>query len=254
MQETRNLLDNITIVLNGPKYAENIGAAARCALNMGITRIIVVSDTRPDREAMLRTATHNAAHIIDAIEYFQDLSEALGPFSGVVGTTARRGRQRVTLQDPKELAERIVPLLSENSVALLFGPEDRGLTNDDLKFCSHITTIPTDAFSSLNLAQAVAILCYELRMGVLTAQQGNKVFFSPKRAASHETEGMYEHLEKALLKIGFLKKKDHTYWMYNIRKFLSRIGLRSREVRIIRGVCKELLRKDSHENHGRTRK
>jgi tRNA/rRNA methyltransferase len=92
--KTKQMLDNITIVLMAPKYPENIGAAARCALNMGISRLAVVSVTAPDREKMLKMATHKAAHLIDNLNCFTNLAEALAPFSHVVGTTARQGRKR----------------------------------------------------------------------------------------------------------------------------------------------------------------
>ena len=129
--------------------------------------------------------------------------------------------------------------LKENRVALLFGPEHRGLTNDDLKYCQTTVTIPTADFSSLNLAQAVAILCYELYWGVMYG--GTIKQSAPKLATSHELEGMYEHVEKLLGQIGFLRTEDSSYWIRNIRHFLGRVGLRAKEARIIRGFCRQFL-------------
>jgi len=247
------LLDNIAIVLMEPKYPENIGAAARCAMNMGISRLIVVRDEPPDREKMLKMATHKAAHLIDDLYWHQDLAEALAPFSHVVGTTARQGRKRRIENSPRYMLDTILPLLENNQVALLFGPEHRGLTNEDLKYCQTKVTIPTADFASLNLAQAVAILCYEMYWGVMFA--GKVPQSSPKLATIYELEGMYDHVEELLNRIGFLRTNDSSYWIRNIRHFLGRVGLRAKEARIIRGFCRQFLwyedRLKKHEHKGK---
>ena len=235
----KKMLDNISIVLMEPKYPENIGAAARCAMNMGISRLIVIRSEAPDQEKMLKMATHKAAGLIKGLKRFRNLDEALGPFPHVVGTTARQGRKRRIENSPRFMLDTILPLLENNQVALLFGPENRGLTNDDLKYCQTTVTIPTADFSSLNLAQAVAILCYELYWGVMYF--GKDLHSAPKLATSHELEGMYEHVEKMLNRIGFLRTDDSSYWIRNIRHFLGRVGLRAKEARIIRGFCRQFL-------------
>jgi len=238
-KKSKQMLDNIAIVLMEPKYPENIGAAARCALNMGISRLIVVHTEVPDREKMLKMATHKAAHLIDALQRHTNLAEALAPFSHVVGTTARQGRKRRIENSPRYMLDTILPLLESNRVALLFGPEHRGLTNEDLKYCQTTVTIPTADFSSLNLAQAVAILCYEIFWGIMYSDKNLQP--GPKLATSHELEGMYEHVEELLNQVGFLRTDDSSYWIRNIRQFLGRIGLRAKEARIIRGFCRQFL-------------
>jgi tRNA/rRNA methyltransferase len=249
-KESKQMLDNIAIVLVEPKYSENIGAAARCAMNMGISRLIIVRRENPDQEKMLKMATHKAAHLIEQLERFNILEDALAPFSHVVGTTAREGRKRRIENSPRYMSDTILPLLENNQVALLFGPEHRGLTNDDLKYCQTTVTIPTADFSSLNLAQAVAILCYELYWGVMYS---DKIRHSgPKLASSHELEGMYQHVEEMLARIGFLRTNDSTYWIRNIRHFLGRVGLRAKEARIIHGFCRQFLWYDEQlQNDGR---
>ena len=134
------------------------------------------------------------------------------------------------------MAEKLVPICSNNRVALLFGPEDRGLTNVQLRYCHAVVTIPTSDFSSLNLAQAVLILCYELMMA------GDKPTnqFVPRLATRRELDGMYEHLKETFIKINFINLDNPDYWMQNIRRFFSRIGLRARDVKIIRGICRQL--------------
>lgn len=240
------LLANAAIVLVDPKYPENIGSVARIATNMGITRLIVVRDEEPDREKMLKLATHKGADLINKLERYPTLKEALRPFSYVVGTSARIGRKRRLDSMPRNMVQILLPLLAENKIAMVFGPEHRGLTNDDLKYCQLTVTIPTADFSSLNLAQAVAILCYELFTGALYGFEKN-ISHAPRLAESEELEGMYEHVEMLLDRIGFLKTEDTTYWVRNVRRFLGRIGLRSKEARIIRGVCHQFLWYDSQK-------
>ncbi|MBV5305738.1 MAG: RNA methyltransferase [Desulfobulbaceae bacterium] len=236
----RSPLDHIAIVLMEPKFPENIGAAARAAWNMGISRLIVVANEPPDPERMAMMATHKAAHLLTNMGFHQSLETALAPFSRVVATTARRGRQRIRERSPREVVSEILPLLPENEVAFLFGPEDRGLTNDDLKYCQLISAIPTADFSSLNLAQAVGIHCYELYHGVLCSQKGKAA--SPRLATTFELEGMYHHLEQTLLSIDFLRDKTHDYYMNNIRQFLGRRLLTSQDSSLIRGICRQFLR------------
>lgn len=246
-ESVETFLANLAIVLMQPKYPENIGAAARSCMNMGINKLVVVRNEPPDHKKMLKMATHNAAHIIDSMELHKDLASALEPFSWVVGTTARQGRQRRNIKTPRYMLDTLLPLLKNNQVALLFGPEDTGLTNDDLKFCNQTTTIPTADFSSLNLAQAIAIHCYEIYQGLLdTTHDGKKN--EPKLAQSIEMESMYGHVEKMLQHIGFLKPDDYQYWMHTIRQFLGRIGLRAKEARMIRSFCNQLI---WHNTEGR---
>jgi tRNA/rRNA methyltransferase len=234
-----SLLSRLAIVLVRPKIAENIGAAARIAWNMGITRLILVRDSQPEREPMAKMATHKAAHLIDHLEIYRDLPEALADFTVVVGTTARRGRQRFVAQTPREMVEALLPLLAKNQVAIVFGPEDTGLTNDDLKYCQMTSAIPTADFSSLNLAQAVAIHCYELHYSIIHASKD--MALAPQLATSFELESMYAYLEKSLIAIDFMGEVSHTYWMGNIRNFFNRIMLTSKDANIIRGVSKKFL-------------
>lgn len=233
------LLDNIAIVLVQPKFPENIGAAARSAFNMGLSRLILIRDEVPDREIMAKMATHKAAHLLDAMEIHNNIEEALAPFSYIIGTTARRGRQRGTERSPRQIVEEMAPQLPNNQTAFLFGPENCGLSNDELKYCHATSAIPTADFSSLNLAQAVAIHCYEIYHGLVHDKKDIEP--SPQCATSFELEGMYHHVEQALIKIDFLEEKNHTYWMNNIRRFLGRLQLTSKESNIIRGICRQFM-------------
>ena len=232
----RARLDNFGIVLHGPQFPENIGAAARAAKNMGIRRLAVVSPVDCDLTRMLRMATHEAEDLIADMEVYDDLADALAPYQYIVGTTARTGSQRQTLRNPRALARELIPISQENRVALLFGPESRGLANDELRPCHVVVTIPTAEFSSLNLAQAVMVLAYE----VFTAGIEPPREFVPRLAHSFELEGMYGHLEQVLSRIGFMNPENPDYWMNVFRRFLGRMGLQARDVKLIRGVCRQM--------------
>lgn len=232
----QNKTDNITIVLQRPRYPENIGAVVRAGQNMGVGGLIVVNPQNYDRPRILKMATHAAADAVEQISRLDCLKEALAPFSYVVGTTARLGKQRQEIFTPSEIAEKIVPISQKNRIAILFGPEDRGLTNEDLRFCHCLVNIPTASFTSLNLAQAVMIMCYE----IFTAQGKAMNSFHPRLANGHELEGMYEHLKEILIRISFLNPQNPDYWMNNLKRFFARLPLRAKEVSIIRGICRQM--------------
>ena len=229
-------LENIGIILVEPQIPENIGAAARAMSNMGIRRLSLVRPKNCDLSRVLKTATGPSIELVEAMEVHDELLPAIGPCGWVVGTTARIGANRPALTSPRELASDLISLTRENRVALLFGPEDRGLSNEHLRYCHTIATIPSDGFSSLNLAQAVLVFCYEISLA--SREPGTKTV--PRLADRFELEGMYDHLQDVLQKIGFLDPQNPEHWMLNIRRFLSRLPLRAREVRVIRGVCRQI--------------
>jgi tRNA/rRNA methyltransferase len=229
----------IALILVRPKYPENIGASARIAHNFGIQKLIVVTDEQPDKDKMLKMATHKAAHMIHEMEIYATTAEAARPFHSIVATTARQGRQRPQKMSPRRVMQEFAPLVAGNKVAIMFGPENAGLTNEDVDLCQFTSTIPTADFSSLNLAQAVAIHCYELYTVLPdVVHPHNK---TQEYANSYDLEGMYEHIEQALLQVTFLHDTNQTYWMRNIRQFLSRIRLRKKEASMIRGICRKFI-------------
>ena len=230
---------NITIVLNKPKYPGNIGSVARCAKNMGIEKLFVVGHSNSDIEEIKKMATHFSSDVVENMRCFNQLGEALSGFHYIVGTTSRLGSVRGPVVHPREMAEQIVDISQKNKVAILFGPEDAGLANDDLKYCHLLVTIPTsDDLKSINLSHAVMILCHE----IFTARTPSPERFTPKLATSFELEGMYNHLKEVFVKIGFINLENPEYWMTSIRRFLSRTKLFSKEVQIIRGICRSVER------------
>lgn len=229
-------LENIGIILLHPQIPENIGSVARAMDNMGLTRLALVNPKNCDLSRVLKTATGSSVDLVEKMEVYCDLKEALGPYHYVIGTTARIGSSRPAMTQPRHLARDLIPISQNNMVAILFGPEDRGLSNGDLSYCHTIATIPTAHFSSLNLAQAVMLICYE----IFLASTVNAPRTQPRLANRFELEGMYDHLKDVLMKIGFINPQNPEHWMLNIRRFLSRLPLRPREVRIIRGVCRQM--------------
>lgn len=137
---------------------------------------------------------------------------------------------------PRVTASNLISVSQENRVAILFGPEDRGLTNEDLRYCDELVTIPTSEFASLNLAQAVMILCYEL----FCAGQKEPKKSLPRLAKRHELDGMYEQLKEILVRISYLNPENPDYWMNKLRKFFTRMQIRAGEVSMIRGICRQI--------------
>lgn len=228
--------DNITIVLHQPRYPENIGSAARAMRNMGISRLVVVDPPNYDLNKVLKLATHTGSDVIDKSRICTDLKDALAPFHYVVGATARLGGQRQVINNPSKLAQKLVPISIENRIAILFGPEDRGLSNEDIRYCHLLVNIPTAEFSSLNLAQAVMIVCYELfTVGLEISEES-----APRLASRHELDGMYDQLKDVLVRINFINPENPDYWINNLRHFFTRFQLRAKEVSIIRGICRQV--------------
>jgi tRNA/rRNA methyltransferase len=230
-------LENVSVVLHHPRSPENIGASARAMWNMGVAGLVLVGPLRWDEEAMLRMATREAAHVIRSAEIHESLESALGAFHVVVGTTARSGGLRRPLWTPWRAARRVVELGSQDRVALLFGPEDRGLTNHDIRLCHMLARIPTARFASLNVAQAVMVMCYELHRATL--EEEDKAASAPI-ATVQELERMYSHLQETLIRLSVVPSDHPQTAMLKARQFLSRVGLTHQETQMIRGLCRQI--------------
>jgi tRNA/rRNA methyltransferase len=225
-------LKNVAIILKRPKYPENIGAAARAMLNMGLSQLIVVDPQNCDLTRILKMATHAAVEVVEQMQVYENLQTALEALNYVIGTTARLGGQRQVIGSPAKLAQKLAPLSENNQVGILFGPEDRGLTNADIRLCHELVNIPTAEFSSLNLAQAVMIICYELR----AYNQPQDNIFVPRLASRHELDGMYAQLKDILVRLSYIQPDNPDHFMNSIRYFCTRMQLRAKEVSIIRQI------------------
>ena len=229
-------LDNISIILINPQIPENIGSTARAMPNMGIDKLVLVNPKSDDLSRISIPATGSSIQVIETMEIYDDFLGAIGPFQYLVGTTARIGNMRPALTNPHRLAQNPIDISQNNLIAILFGPEDKGLSNEHLRYCHTITNIPTAEFSSLNLAQAVMIVCYELFL----AGKEKESKSIPCLANKFELEGMYDHLKSVLSTIGFLDPQNPEHWMLNIRRLCSKYPLRAKEARTIRGICRQI--------------
>jgi tRNA (cytidine32/uridine32-2'-O)-methyltransferase len=234
-------LENIRIVLVNTSHPGNIGAVARAMKNMGLGRLYLVAPRQfPDEQANWRAVS--AEDVLDNATVTETLEEAVGDCQFVVGTSARGRRIPWPLLDPRRCAQQMDGESERGEVAVLFGREDRGLTNDELKVCNLHLNIPTSTeYSSLNLAMAVQVVCYELRMVLdmpdLPEQQDAQ--WDTSFATRDNMERYYEHLEQTLIDVEFLDPAAPRQLMLRLRRLYSRVRLDDMELRILRGILTE---------------
>jgi tRNA/rRNA methyltransferase len=240
-------------VLFKPRSAGNIGAAARALKNMGCRdlRLVQPSELHPveDNERVLarqRTrsddATTMAVHgrdVLAAATVHPNLDSALADRTLVAGTTARAGFYRGEARPLRAVAAELSVLSQANPIALLFGPEDSGLTNQELKLCHRLITIPTaPEYPSLNLAQAVMLVAYELMLATGGARELSHL---EQWARSLDVEAMLARMAAALVAIGFLPEDNPDHIKFALRAILGRAGLRPRELDIMNGIASQIL-------------
>lgn len=236
------MLEELVVVLFRPKYPENIGSAARACLNMGVSELVVVDPYNFNMEKALPLATAHARHILETARIVDTLAEAVDGCTAVFGTTARTGGWRKGIMSPETLAGVVDERLRGGGrVAVVFGPEDKGLTNEETSICSGLMTIPTSREgTSLNLAQAVVVVLYECFKRSLAGP------FTPdgppeERAATvREQEALFDNLQQSLLAIDFLKDDNPDYWMLPVRRFFSKVNLKRNEFNLLMGVCRQV--------------
>ncbi|MBA6412669.1 tRNA (cytosine(32)/uridine(32)-2'-O)-methyltransferase TrmJ [Parahaliea sp. F7430] len=234
-------LDNIRIVLVNTSHPGNIGAVARAMKNMGLKNLYLVEPRQfPDEQAQWRAAA--ASDVLDRAVLSSSLAEAVADCQFVVGTSARGRRIPWPLLDPRHCAQRMAEASSREQVAVVFGREDRGLTNDELQLCNLHLNIPTSAdYSSLNLAMAVQIVCYELRMLLEadTLPQREDEQWDTPFSSSENMERFYQHLEQTLVDIEFLDPAAPRQLMSRLRRLYGRVRLDEMELNILRGILTE---------------
>ena len=229
-------LVNLRIVLVRPKYSGNIGATARAMRNCGMTELHLVNPDPIQRDLADALAVH-AKDVLDTMQIHSSLRAAVSPCGLVVGTTCRTGLYREGAGRLEARAAEIVTSLTSNRVALVFGPEDSGLSNEDLRCCHTLLTIPTDpTFASLNVAQAVLLCCHAVFRGARQTQADDP----PVVASSERQELMYAKLKAALLQVGFLPQDNPEHIMLALRRLFGRAGLEDRDVRILLGIAHQI--------------
>jgi tRNA/rRNA methyltransferase len=228
-------LDSISILLVRPKFHENIGSVARAMKNMGLSRLIVVNGCSPLHPNAYKLAS-GAEDILERAEEFFTLREAISEMGCVVGTTSRGGKERHPLLTPETLAKKLIPLSLKNSIGLAFGSEKEGLTSDELFLCHLYVRIPSmESFPSLNLAQAVMVVCYELFQASLEIPKQPILL-----AQAEQLERMFEHMEKTLIQIGFLDSNHPKRIIRVLRKLFGRSQMDEREVQILQGIWSQM--------------
>ncbi|MEM8562038.1 MAG: tRNA (cytosine(32)/uridine(32)-2'-O)-methyltransferase TrmJ [Pseudomonadota bacterium] len=234
-------LNSIRIVLVNTTHPGNIGGVARAMKNMGLSQLYLVDPhTFPDEQAVWRAAS--AADVLDKAVVTSTLEESIADCQFVVGTSARSRRIPWPLLDARQCAQRIGALSSRESVAVLFGREDRGLTNEELQLCNLHVNVPTsDDYSSLNLAMAVQIVCYELRMTMLQGAlpDAEDAQWDAPFATVENMERFYAHLEQTLSDIEFLDPAAPRQLMSRLRRLYGRVRLDEMELNILRGILTE---------------
>jgi tRNA/rRNA methyltransferase len=240
--EALPMLDDLAVVLFRPKYPENVGSAARACLNMGVERLIIVDPYNFDLDKALPLATAHAKHVLESARIVETLPEALEGFTAVFGTTARTGGWRKGIMSPTTLAGVVDERLrSGGRVALVFGPEDKGLTNEETSLCSGLMTIPTSREgTSLNLAQAVVVVIYECFKKSLDTPFVPDGPPQERPSTVQEQEALFSNLRESLLAIDFLKDDNPDYWMLPVRRFFSKINLKRNEFNLLMGVCRQI--------------
>ena len=228
---------DISIVLVETQSQGNLGAVARVMKNMGLSQLVLVDcQTEIGDESFRRSC--GAEKLLENANQVTGLSNALAAFHLSIGTTSRSVRWFSAVHSPGDLTKNLVSLSSNQKVAIVFGPERTGLTNDHLKYCQWQLKIPTDSqFVSLNLAHAVAIVAYELYQGSSASRS------APKRplklAVKSQVEAFTQDLEKCLDEIEFLSKQNPEEVMMTLRQIFSRASLEERDVRILRGILRQ---------------
>ena len=238
------MLDNIRIVLVKTFHPGNIGSTARAMKNMGLTRLYLVDPKDfPSFEASQMASS--ATDILKEAVVVDSLADALQGCSLVVGTTARMRSVQWPQIDSRECGELLVTEGQDKEVALVFGRERTGLHNDELELCQYLVNIPTgEEYTSLNVAQAVQVLCYDILMASRSGQEkavaGNK---DPKdrEATSDQLEGMYDHMFDTMQSLDFFGERNPEHVMRRMRCMFGRARPTVREVQIMRGLFSSVL-------------
>ena len=235
----RSWKDNISFVLVEPSEPGNIGSAARALKNMGFSGLEVVGGGDFVNNESAHMAC-NAVDVLKKMKVYPSFTDAIREKSLVVGTTRRTGRKRGLILPLRDSVERIVSVAKRNKVGILFGRERNGLTNLEVEQCGFLLTIPAEASSpSLNLAQSVMLVAYEIAQNEFTAE-------SPRFVDQKKRTVLYEHLKSTLKLLEYIPRGNRdieTKIMKNLKGLIGRTGLTEWEFRMLRGICVQIEKK-----------
>lgn len=228
------MLKNIRVVLVNTSHPGNIGSTARAMKTMGLETLYLVSPQLFPHPKAIEMAT-GAADLLDKAIVVPDLASAIADCSLVVGTSARSRTIPWPMLSPRQFAEKAVAEAVSSQVAVVFGQEQSGLTNEELHHCHFHLQIPCNPeFSSLNIAAAVQVITYELQVASLS--ESSQIEWDYPYANAGAMQSFYEHLERVLVKIDFLNPKVPRQLMTRLQRLFHRARLDEMEVNILRGI------------------
>ena len=236
MDGNDNFLNTVKVVLVGTTHPGNIGAAARAIKNMGIFNLALVKPKEfPSDIAIYRSKA--AKDILENAEIYESLEDAIAGCKLIVGTSARARSVPWPVFNPRDAAEEMRKISKQGNVAIVFGREDRGLTNDELGLCNFHVHIPSDPkYSSLNLSQAVQILAYEIRLAYSRDEVISEVKWDVDLANNEQTERLIDHMEELMQDVEFYDVENPRKLLLRVRRFFKRSEIDVMEVNIFRGL------------------
>ena len=238
-----NLLNSVKVVLVGTTHPGNIGATARAMKNMGILDLALVEPKEfPSDVATFRSKA--AKDILEKASVHISLEEAISECELVVGTSARGRTVPWPVLNPREAAEEMHKSSLNGKVAIVFGREDRGLTNEELGLCNFHVHIPSDPeYSSLNLSQAVQILAYEIRLSYLKDRHVNEEYWDVELANNEQTERLINHMDELMQEVDFYNVENPRKLLVRVRRFFKRSKIDVMEANIFRGLFASIQKK-----------
>ena len=237
-----DLLNSVRVVLVGTTHPGNIGATARAMKNMGMVNLALVKPKDfPSNEAIYRSKA--AKDVLESAQIYENLEDAVSDCELVIGTSARGRTVPWPVLSPKEAADRVAVHSENNKVAIVFGREDRGLTNQELGLCNLHVHIPADPeYSSLNLSQAVQILVYEIRVSILKDQEYEE-YWDVDLATNEQTERLIDHMDELMQEVEFYDVQNPRKLLLRVRRFFKRSRIDVMEANIFRGLFAAIQKK-----------
>ncbi len=238
----QNLANRIRIILVGTTHPGNIGATARAMKVMGLERLYLVAPEARFPSAKATAMATSGDDLLQTAVVVDELIEAISGCGLVLGTTARLRSLPLPVADPRSAAERIVREAVNHDVAIVFGRENAGLTNEETRMCHYLVNIPTSAeYHSLNLAQAVQVIAYELHLAMLSEQPGEVMPPDLKPEPAERVEFYFQRLESTLSEIGFLNLDQPKRLMQRLRRLYQRARPDENELNILNGILSATL-------------
>ncbi len=231
------MLERVKVVLVGTTHSGNIGSAARAMKVMGLSQMVLV-DPQCQGDAQAIALAAGASEIALNAQIYPTLEAAVADCGLVVGTSARSRTLEWPMLEPRECGEKLISEANQHSVAMVFGRERTGLTNDELQLCHYHVCVPANPeYSSLNLAMAVQLLSYEVRMAYLALQQSSQSSTLQEEYPRHqELERFYAHLEQVIMQTEFISAQQPGQVMNKLRRMFTRARPEAQEINILRGI------------------